>query len=298
MVKSSINSYIEKGMNFTIFHGNKISRKNELFAISRADADLIRYTKEIKVFGKSWMVLFRGDESFQGGIKLHPPFSSAASLLLLFLLISIAFEIKDFTTRQKLLAESNKQLDQLSKSDSLTGLANRRHFDETLEKEMKRSARDKSYISLILLDIDHFKKFNDTHGHLVGDECLKQVARVLLKSIDRSHDMVARFGGEEFAVILPSTDLNGGLVIAERLRSGVEKSGSPDSSNSKILPVTISLGLVTTSSLGLVTTSRGQKYITSKTLIAQADKALYKAKEQGRNRIDHFEFQMPSLSHR
>lgn len=288
MVQNAITPYLENGMNLVIYDGKEISNQNKIFGISKANTALVRFKKEIKIFGKSWIVVFQGDKSFQGGVKLHPPFASAGGLLLLFLLISIAFELNDSRTRHNLLSESNKKFEKLSNLDSLTGLANRRYFDEVLEKEMRRSARDKSCMSLILIDVDHFKKFNDTHGHLVGDECLKQVAEVLFKSIDRSHDLAARFGGEEFAVILPSTDLNGGLVIAERLRLRIEGLSLSDFSNSKIPPVTISLGLATT--------SKDQKYITSNTLIDQADKALYEAKEQGRNRIVHFESPMPSFT--
>jgi diguanylate cyclase (GGDEF)-like protein len=170
----------------------------------------------------------------------------------------------------------------------LTGLANRRCFDESLGKELNRSSRDKTSLSLILLDIDYFKEFNDTYGHLVGDECLKQIADVLQKSIERSHDLVARYGGEEFAVILPSTDLQGGLIIAERLRREVQNLNLASSEVSVTHHITISLGLVSTS-------SNGERNITPEILIAQADKALYEAKEQGKNRVVRLESPVPSL---
>jgi diguanylate cyclase (GGDEF)-like protein len=288
MVNNTISPYIEKGIDLTIFDGNKISNQNKLFGISKADADLIRYTKEIMVFGKTWTVLFRGDDSFQDGIKWHPPIASAGGLLLLFLLISIVFEINDFRTRHKLLSENNKQLEQLSNLDSLTGVANRRFFDENLGKELNRSCRDKTPLSLILLDIDRFKLFNDTFGHLAGDECLRQVGRILKKAIERSHDLVARYGGEEFAVILPSTDLRGGLIIAERLRTLVENLDLTSPKASIIQPITISLGLAST--------PHGQKDMTPKVLIGHADKALYEAKRQGKNRVVHVELPMPSFT--
>jgi diguanylate cyclase (GGDEF)-like protein len=287
MVNNAIDPYLEKGMNLTIFEGRKISGENKLFTKSKADADLIRYKKEITAFGKSWMVLFRGDENFQDGIKWHPPIASAGGLLLLFLLISIAFEINDSRTRHKLLSESNMQLEQLSNLDSLTGLANRRCFDENLGKELNRSSRDKTPLSLILLDVDCFKEFNDTYGHLVGDECLKQIAGVLQKTVERSHDLAARYGGEEFAVILPSTDLKGGLIIAERLRALVEDLDLTSPRASILQSITISLGLVST--------AHGKKNITSKALIDQADKALYEAKKQGKNRVVRLEFSIPSM---
>ncbi len=287
MVNKAINSFIEEGMSLTIYDGNKISNQSKLFRTSKAGADLIRYKKEIAVFGRSWVVLFQGDENFQGGINLHPPFASTFALILIFLLIAIAFEINDFRTRHKLLSESNKRLEKISKMDSLTGLANRRSFEENLGKEVNRSSRDKTPLSLILLDVDYFKKFNDTHGHLVGDECLKKIARVLDKAVERSHDLVARFGGEEFTVILPSTDLKGGAIIAERLRMLVQELTLTTPENLVIRSITISLGLVSI--------PHGQKYITSKSMIDQADKALYKAKEQGKNRVVSLEFPVSSL---
>jgi len=288
MVNDAITPYIEKGMNLTIFDGKKISNQNELFGISKAEKDLIRYKKEIEVFGKPWTVLFRGDESFQGGVKWHPSIASAGALLLLFLLISVAFEIHAFRTRHKLLSENNKRLEQLSNLDSLTGLANRRCFDESLGNELSRSSRDQTSMSLILLDIDYFKEFNDTYGHLVGDECLKQIANVLQKSIGRANDLVARFGGEEFAVILPSTDLKGGQIIAERLRREVQNLNLTSPKVSIARHITISLGLVSTS-------NNGEKNITSEALIAQADKALYEAKKQGKNRVVRLESPMPTF---
>lgn len=287
MVNHAVDPYLEKGMNLTIFDGDKISNENKLFELSRADADLIRYVKRVDAFGKNWTVLFRGDGGFQDGIKWHPPIASAGGLLLLFLLISIAFEINDFRTRHKLLSESNEQLEQLSNLDSLTGLANRRCFDENLEKELKRATRDKTPLSLILLDVDYFKEFNDTYGHLVGDECLKQISNVLRKTVERSHDLAARYGGEEFAMILPSTGLKGGLIIAQRLREMTENLDLTSPKASILQSVTISLGLVSI--------PHGKKDITPKILIDQADKALYEAKRLGKNRVVHLEFSTASL---
>ena len=179
--------------------------------------------------------------------------------------------------RNKILSENNKQLEHLSKLDALTGLANRRFFDESLRKELKRSSREKTSLSLILLDIDDFKKYNDTYGHLVGDECLKQIADVLQEAVDRSHDMVARFGGEEFAVIIPSADLKGGQIVAEKLRRSVEQLNFTSSEKSAALPMSISLGVSFF--------HPDQNNVTPETLIALADKALYKAKEEGKNRV-------------
>jgi len=152
---------------------------------------------------------------------------------------------------------------------------------------LNRSTRDKTPLSLILLDVDYFKEFNDTYGHLVGDECLKQISNVLQKTVERSHDLAARYGGEEFAVILPSTGLKGGLIIAQRLKEMTENLDLTSPKASILQSVTISLGPVSI--------PHGEKDMTPKILIDQADKALYEAKKQGKNRVVHLEFSTASL---
>ncbi len=129
-------------------------------------------------------------------------------------------ELKKITQQ---LAELNAKLQRLSSLDGLTGIPNRRTFDEVLEIELKRAVRNKSPISLIMLDIDHFKLFNDTYGHLKGDDCLKEIAKVLQNSLKRPGDLVARYGGEEFACILPNTDREGAKSVAEKIRKKYQK---------------------------------------------------------------------------
>lgn len=159
------------------------------------------------------------------------------------------------------------ELETISTTDGLTGLRNRRAFDEKMLDEHQRSARSQQAFSLLLVDIDHFKKYNDTFGHQAGDEALSEVARIMQYTV-RHYDMAARYGGEEFAVILPDTDKKGAMELAERLRRAIERA---EWLNRKI-----------TVSIGVATISFGQSI---PALVEEADRALYTAKEQGRNRV-------------
>jgi diguanylate cyclase (GGDEF)-like protein/PAS domain S-box-containing protein len=173
------------------------------------------------------------------------------------------------------LIKLNEKLERLSLCDGLTGINNRRSFDEYLDKEWKRSYREGSPLSLILIDIDYFKNYNDTHGHQEGDSCLKKVAKELENLIMRPGDMVARYGGEEFGVILPNTDEKGAEYIAEILRTGIRSLKIRNEQSEADDFITISLG---------VTTTIPQEHSSVYELIGKADSALYMAKQQGRNR--------------
>lgn len=174
------------------------------------------------------------------------------------------------------LETTNQILSRLSSLDGLSGIANRRYFDEHLSREWSRAARNNTPLSLIMCDIDYFKVYNDTYGHQAGDECLKKVAQALTDTITRPGDLVARYGGEEFAVILPDTDIVGVASISEALRSNVAKLRI-DHTNSKIEKhVTISLG---------ASSAAPNPGSAPEVLISQADKALYQAKQEGRNRV-------------
>lgn len=159
-------------------------------------------------------------------------------------------------------------------TDSLTGLANRRYFDEALRTEFYRLKRSGSALSLIMLDVDYFKKFNDSYGHLAGDECLRLVGTTLRTLVGRAPDIVARYGGEEFVVILPETDENGAKIMGERIRRAVEELDIPHSASDTAECVTVSLGIVTVYPTELVTPEQ---------VMALADEALYCAKKGGRN---------------
>jgi len=184
---------------------------------------------------------------------------------------------KELLKITKILEKANVVLSQMSLVDALTGIANRRDFDRTLELEWKRCRRDKLDLSLIMLDIDHFKNFNDMYGHLAGDECLKDVVEVIKSNIKRPADKAARFGGEEFILILPETDVNGAFSIAESIRKDVISLKIPHESSPVSERVTISAGISS------IIPDTG---VMMKKLIENADKALYRAKSNGRNRVE------------
>lgn len=179
-----------------------------------------------------------------------------------------------------LLEESNRQLKELSNKDSLTGIANRRCFDTTLEREYFRLSRTNSKLSIILFDIDHFKEYNDYYGHVMGDECLRQIGKALANCVNRSVDLAARYGGEEFACILPDTDIHSAVKIAERIRQKIQ--------DLKIEHKKSTVSEFVTASFG-VTTVRYSPEVSPVEIIAMADKLLYKAKVSGRNRIEYAE---------
>jgi len=174
------------------------------------------------------------------------------------------------------LEGANQELERISLTDRLTDLANRRHFETVLDQEWRRSVREGYPMSLVMVDIDFFKAYNDTYGHPRGDECLKQVAGALRESVYRPGDLVARYGGEEFVVILSNTDSSGASVVAERIRVKVEERGIPHSQSSVSECVTVSAGVAT------VVPDRDSL---ADMLISAADQALYEAKQKGRNRV-------------
>lgn len=173
------------------------------------------------------------------------------------------------------LVEANHKLKYLATVDGLTGVANRRAFDEYLSREWLRLFREQLPLSLILGDVDFFKGYNDTYGHQAGDECLRKIANTIRILVKRPADLVARYGGEEFAVILPNTDIQGAIYLAETIRKGVEQLQIEHEESEVKEYVTLSLGVASVIPNPLVDLEA---------LIAQADLALYCAKEQGRNR--------------
>ncbi|ANB61557.1 diguanylate cyclase [Anoxybacteroides amylolyticum] len=191
--------------------------------------------------------------------------------------LAVARDITKRKEAEEQLKKANDLLQRISSLDGLTGIYNRRTFDDYLSREWRLAARNKTPISLIMLDIDFFKSFNDTYGHQRGDECLQQVAKTLEQTLKRPTDLVARYGGEEFAVILPSTDLNGAYTVAEQLRKNVEALHIPHAGSLISRYVTISLGVAT-----MKPASASDD---GKQLIALADEGLYKAKQNGRNRV-------------
>lgn len=165
----------------------------------------------------------------------------------------------------------------LATTDGLTSLANRRFFDRQLETEWLRASRDGTALSLLLIDVDQFKAFNDVYGHQAGDECLRKIARVLSENVNRPGDLVARYGGEEIVVLLPDTVEAGAAAVAENLRQKVEAAKLDHEANPPNFILTISIGSVTRSP------SRERFRMNPEDLVSLADKALYRAKQSGRN---------------
>ena len=177
------------------------------------------------------------------------------------------------------LREANALLSELSIRDGLTGLYNRRKFDEVFETEWKRSLRSMRPLALLMIDVDCFKALNDSYGHQHGDECLREIARILEEQPRRGHDMVARFGGEEFAVLLPGSDAAGAMRVAESIRHSVmeQRLEHPSPASAAAPWVTVSVG---------VCSRMPQPGQSSDSMLYQADMALYLAKQLGRNRVE------------
>ncbi len=173
------------------------------------------------------------------------------------------------------LREVIGKLEYLSEIDGLTQLYNRRYFDEYLRREFLRSRRKHHPLSIILIDVDYFKYYNDTYGHQAGDECLKRIARTIKEAVRRPTDLVARLGGEEFVVVLPDTSMEGSMVVAEGIRSQVAGLKIPHAASQVADVVTVSLGVFTyhgePAEIGV--------------MLTRVDQALYVAKHNGRNRV-------------
>lgn len=178
-------------------------------------------------------------------------------------------------SQQKLL-EINQELQRLTNVDGLTGLSNRRYFNEFSGPQWRLAIRDKTPIGILMIDVDNFKKYNDTYGHLAGDEVLKSVGAAMQKSVSRPTDLPARFGGEEFVVLLPASPIESLNTVGERLRANVEGLKIPHVASTVCGHVTVSIG-------GAVTMPSGDDTLLS--LIEAADQALYEAKETGKNRV-------------
>ncbi len=176
------------------------------------------------------------------------------------------------------LKEKTDMLESMVALDGLTNIYNRRKFDEILDREWKRASRDSSLLSVIMMDIDNFKQFNDNYGHTNGDECLKQVAGAIKKMLHRPSDFLARYGGEEFVALLPGTDLQGAMHVAENFRQAVIDLNIVHEYSEIASYVTISSGVAAVGP---------QKNDQDPTILVQkADEMLYKSKQEGRNRIN------------
>ncbi|WP_119145107.1 response regulator [Pseudomonas reidholzensis] len=209
--------------------------------------DTIELVARIRYHSRSYMTLLQRDEAYRA-----------------------------LRVSQQQLLDTNLKLQRLMNSDGLTGLSNRRHFDEYLELEWRRAMREQQQLSLLMIDVDYFKAYNDSFGHLAGDEALRQVAGAIRGSCSRPTDLPARYGGEEFALVLPNTSPGGARLIAEKLRQTVHALNIPHTAPGADSRLTVSIGLAThTPSIGSH----------CRQLISAADKGLYLAKNNGRNQV-------------
>jgi diguanylate cyclase (GGDEF)-like protein len=207
-----------------------------------------------------------------------PIITSMLSVFAFIIMVNQGLNSKNLALVEQLKGE--KEVAELNAiTDSLTGLMNRRFFDKILDSEFKRSKRSNLPLSMIMLDIDYFKNYNDSYGHLEGDRCLSKLGEALRKIVSRTADIVGRYGGEEFYVILPETDANGADTVAKKIKSAIDKLEIPHNSSKTAKIVTISIG---------VATIYTKDYKKAEDLIELADNAMYKAKEGGRNQIVNY----------
>lgn len=192
-------------------------------------------------------------------------------------IIGFMFDISERKSMELELEELNKKNQALLLQDPLTQVANRKALNERIEFEFKRAERNKRPLSILFIDIDHFKKYNDDFGHLQGDQCLIAVAQLLKNQFSRAYDFVARFGGEEFVVILPETTLEDAVSSAERFRKAVAHLAIPSLTASQHANITVSIGVNTHGS--------GQNYLNVSSFLQSADQLLYQAKAEGRNQV-------------
>ncbi|WP_235588911.1 GGDEF domain-containing protein [Halomonas chromatireducens] len=191
-------------------------------------------------------------------------------------LVGFMFDISERKKSEEKLLQLQRELQELSYQDGLTGVANRRLLDSVLEVEWASAQRGGQPLSFIMLDIDCFKQYNDHYGHLAGDDCLRRVAQILAASILRPRDLLARFGGEEFALVLPETDLESARQVAERCRAAISDASIPHRASDVSHLVTVSMGVTTANPAD----GGGQA-----SLIEKADRLLYRAKQNGRDQI-------------
>ncbi|ARJ66829.1 diguanylate cyclase [Magnetospirillum sp. ME-1] len=215
---------------------------------------------------ENWCVMPQVKKRLYLAVDAGPIFDEDGNLL------AVVETLRD-QTEQKL---AQMALQSLAVKDGLTGLANRRSFDEKLEAEWLHNQREGTSMAVLLVDVDHFKLYNDTYGHQKGDSCLKAVASALGEQVFRPSDLAARYGGEEFAVIMPNTGLDGALHVAERIRDAVLALAMPHGASLTADCVTLSIGAA-----AFVPTEEHR----AEDLVAAADAALYRAKHQGRNRV-------------
>lgn len=255
----------------------------EMPSLNGVDATkAIREIKKDDWFPIIFLTTHSDDDSFANGILAGGDAYLLKPLNPIRLQLTVIAMERIYLMRQKLfnaqreLQHLNLELERLSLFDQLTGLANRRNFDNTLERQFAGAKRNKSPLSVIICDVDFFKIYNDTYGHQQGDDCLTQVGKILAEQAKRPYDLACRYGGEEFTVILPDTNSQGASIVAESIRQAIFAQQIPHSGSKVAVYVSLSLG---------VATYNGQ-FRQPAEITKAADAALYKAKEQGRNRVE------------
>ncbi len=193
-------------------------------------------------------------------------------------LVGFMFDISERKQTEQKLIQLQQELEELSYKDGLTGIANRRMFDNALDLEWLKATQTRQPLSLLMIDIDYFKQYNDYYGHVQGDDCLKDVAKTLSEIPARPRDFVARFGGEEFVILLPETNLESAGKLAERCRQAIFKLQIPHAKSDVSQLLTVSIGL------GTIIPTHGDEQTT---FINDVDKQLYQAKQNGRNQKQH-----------
>lgn len=242
----------------------------------------LRELKKADWFPIIFLTSHTDDESYVNGILAGGDAYLAKPINPVRLQITVVAMERIYMMRQKLykaqkeLQRVNKELEVLSFFDQLTGLANRRNFDQTMEKQFALARRNRTPLSLIMCDVDHFKLYNDAYGHPQGDQCLTSVGAQIARQVRRPTDLACRYGGEEFSVILPDTTADGALMLAEKIRTSIFAMGLPHEASKVASVVSLSLG---------VATHNGQLQSPAE-LIKAADAMLYRAKEHGRNRCE------------
>lgn len=224
--------------------------------------------RNLGLSAENWCVMPRASKRLYLAIDAGPIYTDDGTL------IAVVETLRDMT-EQKL---AQIALQSLVNKDGLTGLANRRSFDASIEADCVQGEREGTPLALLLVDVDHFKSYNDTYGHQKGDDCLKSVAKTIGAQVYRPSDLAARYGGEEFAVLLPGVDLDGALGIGERIRQAVVGLGIDHTGNPREGKVTLSVG---------VAVAVPGERLGPAAFISAADRALYAAKAAGRNRIAH-----------
>jgi len=217
------------------------------------------------VHAANWCVMPRAGTELYLAIDAGPIFDEEGRLL------AVVETLRDMTDHKR----AQIALEHLATRDGLTGVSNRRSFDEKLGNEWRRERRDSLPLSLIMVDVDHFKRYNDAYGHPKGDECLRSIAGAMTEVVFRPGDMVARYGGEEFAIVLPTTDIEGAGAVARRIQQRLAALAIPHGGGVQGR-VTLSMGVASA-----VPGESGDR----ESLIAAADAALYRAKNAGRNRL-------------